>query len=117
MSPQELNQAYSQTYGISDEKKRRERLEELRQLVEQSNLPDWVRLIDARFAVFNDQFDKAIEQCEPLSEDVLVTPDVRHWARILRGFAYGQKGDTVLSAQLHPIFFEYCWEGKFSGRA
>ena len=90
MTEQEINQAYSQLFSVEDANKKRSVLEQLRTQAEQLGLKNWVRLIEARLALVNGQYDIAINLSASLLDCPELTSELRASALYNRGFAYGR---------------------------
>ncbi len=78
MTEQQIKQAYKQLYSVDDENKKRSVLEQLLTEAGQLGLKDWVRLIEARLAYHNDQYDIAID----LSTSLLDCPKLNSELRM-----------------------------------
>ena len=89
MTEQQINKAYKQLYSVVDVNKKRSVLEQLRTEAGQLGLKDWVRLIEARLALVNDQYDIAIDLSTSLLDCPELTSELRAMALYNRGFAYG----------------------------
>jgi ribonuclease BN (tRNA processing enzyme)/tetratricopeptide (TPR) repeat protein len=90
MTEQKIKQAYNQLYSIEDVNKKRIILEQLRTEAEQLSLKDWVRLIEARMASFNDQYDIAIDLSNSLLDCPELTSELRAMGLCNRGYAFGK---------------------------
>jgi len=90
MTEQQIKQAYKKIYSVEDENEKRGILAQLLTETEQLGLKDWVRLIEARLALVNDQYDIAIELSTSLLDCPELTSELRAWALYNRAFAYGK---------------------------
>jgi len=90
MTEQQINQAYNQLFSVDDENKKRSILEQLRTEAEQLGLEDWVRLIEARLALVNGQYDIAIDLSNSLLDCPELTSELRAMVLYSRAFAYGK---------------------------
>ncbi len=90
MTEQQINQAYNQLFSIDDDNKKRSGLEQLRTEAEQLGLKGWVRLIEARLASVNDQYDIAIDLSTSLLDYPELTSKLRAMALYNRAFTYGK---------------------------
>ena len=90
MTEQQINQAYNQLYSFEDDNKKRSVLEQLRTEAGQLCLKDWVRLIEARLALVNDQYDIAIDLSTSLLDCPELTSELRAMTLVNRGVTYGR---------------------------
>ena len=93
MNEKDIETAFAGLIGLTD-KEKRARLPRLLENARSLKLDDWIALLDARSALADEDYDRAIHTTARLLDRLEHPSSLMRWAWLVRAAAYSQKGET-----------------------
>jgi len=91
MTENEIRNTFRELFNTNDETIKLKKLSELHLHAKELHLESWQNLITARIALIEEHNDKVIDLMTQELSSSQIDPEMKNWARYIRGFAFGQK--------------------------